>query len=234
MSALTIGGLTPLTTTDYPEQLAAVVFCQGCPWNCRYCHNGHLIPRRSEQGIPWFEVRQFLERRRGLLDAVVFSGGEPTLQAGLADAMGEARSLGFKIGLHTAGPRPDRLAAVLPLVDWVGMDIKAPFERYDRITQTRGSGERARESAALLLGSGVDCEFRTTVHPALTSPDDLLALAQTLRAMGVSRYTLQEFRSTGCADPELLSLPAGAGWAPALLETIGSGFGDFSLRRAEF
>lgn len=234
MNTLAVGGLTPLTTTDYPGQLAAVVFCQGCPWHCRYCHNGHLIPWRSEHRIPWSGVRQFLERRRGLLDAVVFSGGEPTLQAGLADAMGEIRTLGFKVGLHTAGPRPDRLAAILPLADWVGMDIKAPFERYDRVTQARGSGERARESAALLIGSGIDCEFRTTVHPALISPDDLLALAQTLSAMGASRYALQEFRSTGCADPELLSLPAGAGWAPALLETIGSGFKAFSLRRAGF
>ena len=79
----------------------------------------------------------------GLLDAVVFSGGEPTLQAGLLDAMLEVRELGFKIGLHTAGMYPQRLAAILPLMDWVGMDVKAPFADYARITGTPGSGERA-------------------------------------------------------------------------------------------
>ena len=79
---LRIGGLTPLSTTDYPGQLAAAVFCQGCPWRCGYCHNPHLIPATVKQGIDWVEVMRFLERRRGLLDAVVFSGGEPTLQPG--------------------------------------------------------------------------------------------------------------------------------------------------------
>ncbi|MBI3069525.1 MAG: 4Fe-4S cluster-binding domain-containing protein, partial [Betaproteobacteria bacterium] len=74
---LRVGGLVPLTTTDYPGRLAAVVFCQGCPWRCGYCHNPHLLPARRTAPIAWHAVRDFLERRRGLLDAVVFSGGEP-------------------------------------------------------------------------------------------------------------------------------------------------------------
>ena len=117
---LRVGGLTPLSTTDWPGMLAAVVFCQGCPWRCGYCHNPDLIPARGDHEIPWEDVLAFLRRRQGLLDGVVFSGGEPTAQAGLADAMREVRALGFKIGLHTGGMYPQRLAAVLPLVDWVG------------------------------------------------------------------------------------------------------------------
>ena len=158
---LTLGGLTRLSASDYPGKLAAVVFCQGCAWRCGYCHNAHLQPRRGREEIAWSDVLAFLQRRRGLLDAVVFSGGEPTLQAGLAPAMREVKALGFLVGLHTAGIVPRRLAEVLPLVDWVGMDVKAPFDRHERVTGVRGSARRARASRALVLASGVACEFHT-------------------------------------------------------------------------
>jgi pyruvate formate lyase activating enzyme len=163
---LVVGGLTPLSTADYPKHLSAVVFCQGCPWRCGYCHNPHLLPAERSGQIAWSNVLSFLDRRRGLLDAVVFSGGEPLAQSGLADAMHAARSMGFKIGLHTGGAYPERFAEVLPLVDWVGFDIKARFAEYRRITAVPGSGDRALASAMLLLGSGVEHEFRTTVHRA--------------------------------------------------------------------
>jgi pyruvate formate lyase activating enzyme len=197
LSGVDVGGLTPLSTTDYPGQLAAVVFCQGCPWQCGYCHNPHLIPRDSNAGgLSWPEVKAFLLRRQGLLDAVVFSGGEPTLQSGLAQACQEARELGFKIGLHTAGPYPARLTEVLPWLDWVGMDVKASFADYDRITGVPGSGERARESLSLLLDSGVAHEIRTTVHPDLLSAERLIAWPR-LAALGIE--TSQAFRAQGCA-----------------------------------
>lgn len=200
--SLQVGGLTPLTTTDYPGQLAAVVFCQGCPWQCGYCHNPHLIPR-SDDTKGWLEVVSFLGRRQGLLDAVVFSGGEPTLQSGLLDACLAVREMGFKVGLHTAGTYPERLGAVLPLLDWVGMDIKAPFDDYERTTGVPGSGERARESLLALLAGGVAYEVRTTVHSGLLNADQLLALAKDLAALGVKHYVLQEFRARGCADAAL-------------------------------
>ncbi|HEX7972614.1 MAG TPA: anaerobic ribonucleoside-triphosphate reductase activating protein, partial [Thiobacillus sp.] len=152
---LRVGGLTPLSTTDWPGQLAAVVFCQGCPWRCGYCHNPDLIPARGANEIPWDDVLAFLHRRQGLLDGVVFSGGEPTLQAALPDAMREVRALGFRIGLHTGGAYPQRLAAVLPLVDWVGFDVKAPFADYARITGAAGSGARALAGLQQVLASGV-------------------------------------------------------------------------------
>ena len=107
--------------------LAAVVFCQGCPWRCGYCHNPGLIPPQGEHEVRWESVLEFLQRRRDLLDGVVFSGGEPTLQSGLDDAIRDVRALGFKIGLHTGGMYPQRLESILQRVDWVGMDVKAPF-----------------------------------------------------------------------------------------------------------
>jgi pyruvate formate lyase activating enzyme len=204
MTTLRVGGLTPLSTTDWPGMLAAVVFCQGCPWRCGYCHNPGLIPAHSDNELPWEDVLAFLRRRQGLLDGVVFSGGEPTLQAALADAMREVRSLGFKIGLHTGGAYPRRLAEVLPLVDWVGLDAKAPFTDYARVTGVAGSGDRARASLEQVLASGVDHEIRTTVHPALLGDAEVVDLARDLSSRGVERYVIQPFRGQGCRNAALV------------------------------
>jgi pyruvate formate lyase activating enzyme len=205
MMTLRVGGLTPLSTTDWPGMLAAVVFCQGCPWRCGYCHNPDLIPARGDNEIAWEEVMSFLRRRQGLLDGVVFSGGEPTLQRDLPQAMREVRALGFRIGLHSGGAYPDKLAAVLPLVDWVGLDVKAPFAAYPRITGAAGSGAPALASLEHLLASGVDHEIRTTVHPALLADAEVEQLAQALSSRGVKRYVVQAFRSQGCRDEALCS-----------------------------
>ena len=205
-----------------------MVYCQGCPWRCGYCHNPHLLPGRAAGGIAWSEVLAFLGRRRGLLDAVVFSGGEPTAQPGLAQAMREAKALGYRIGLHSAGIYPRRFAEVLPLVDWVGFDAKAPFDAaYERVTGVRASGEAALESARALLASGVDCEFRTTWHAGFLSPTELDRLTRTLTELGVRRYALQEFRASG-----------GVGFRPerdavaADVIVLARRFPQFSLRRA--
>ncbi|KAB2308415.1 anaerobic ribonucleoside-triphosphate reductase activating protein [Betaproteobacteria bacterium SCN2] len=202
---LRVGGVTPLSASDWPGQLSAVVFCQGCPWRCGYCHNPELIAPRSDREIPWREVMDFLQRRQGLLDAVVFSGGEPTLQAGLPQAMRAARALGYKIGLHTGGMYPRRLAAALPFADWVGMDVKAPFAEYARITGMKDSGTPVRESLQLLLASNVAHEIRTTVHPALLADDEVEEIAHELVALGVKHYVVQAFRSQGCSNEILRS-----------------------------
>lgn len=118
--ALRVGGLVPLTTLDYPGMLACVLFCQGCAWRCRYCHNPDLIPPRGSAEVDWRRVLLFLQRRQDLLDAVVFSGGEPTLQEGLPAAMDEVREMGFRIGLHSAGIKPASFANALAHADWVG------------------------------------------------------------------------------------------------------------------
>jgi pyruvate formate lyase activating enzyme len=195
MGQLRVGGLTPLTTIDFPGELAAVVFCQGCPWRCPYCHNGHLIPARGANLIPWGQVLGFLDARRGLLDAVVFSGGEPTLQAGLDAAMESVRRLGFKVGLHTAGPYPDRLGRVLHLVDWVGLDIKALPEHYPEVTGVPGSGERAWESLRVLLDSGVAHEVRTTPMAGRDASTYLESLTRRLAETGVGRHRIQACRA---------------------------------------
>jgi pyruvate formate lyase activating enzyme len=229
---LRVGGLTALSTTDYPGRLSAVVFCQGCPWRCGYCHNPHLLPVRGAAQLRWRDVTAFLERRIGLLDAVVFSGGEPLAQTDLAGAMRTVRSMGFDVGLHTGGAYPDRLAGVLPLVDWVGFDVKTAFADYARITMVEGSGRHAQASARLLLASGVAHEFRTTVHPQQHTPQSLGVLADCLAELGVRRYALQEFRASGCADGALRTDVRSSFLTTAWCAEIASRFEQFLVRRA--
>jgi pyruvate formate lyase activating enzyme len=162
-----------------------------------------LLPVRSDEQISWPDILAILEKRRGLLDGVVFSGGEPTLQKALPEAMQTMRAMGFGIGLHTGGPYPERLAAVLPLTDWVGFDIKAPFADYERITRVPGSGKKALASLRHLLRSGVAYELRTTVHPALLNHAAMEQIRTELTALGGRNHAVQTFRSMGCANEAL-------------------------------
>ena len=223
---LKVGGLTRLSTCDWPGELAAVVFCQGCVWDCAYCHNPGLRPARGACSDTWPEVLEFLTSRRGLLDAVVFSGGEPLLQPALLRAVGEVRALGFRTGLHTTGMLPDRFAAILPHLDWVGFDVKAPRASYARITGLEQSGERAFSSLQMLLASRTACEIRTTVHPALHSVQEMLTLKEELLQLGVRSYTMQQFRTQGVRADRIS--PAEA--ALSLPEDFHSGFAAFQVR----
>lgn len=190
---LNIGGILPFTTIDFPGHLAAVVFLQGCSWRCPYCHNSHLIDVHK-QGDDWETLRNFLQSRRGLLDGVVFSGGEPLLQSGLSAAIAEIKKMGFKVALHTSGSSPQRLEQNLPQLDWVGLDIKTTYENYAQVTGVSGSGDKVQQSLEHLLASGVDYEVRTTVDPNVVTEEIVVELAETLAEAGVSHYVLQECR----------------------------------------
>jgi pyruvate formate lyase activating enzyme len=224
---LRIGGLTPLTSVDFPGELSAVLYCRGCPWRCPYCHNAELQDPDGPSAPAWPEVLDFLQRRRGLLDAVVFSGGEPTVQRALPEAMAEVRQLGFKVGLHTAGPYPERLGPLLPLLDWVGLDIKALPEDYPRVTATPGSGERAWQSLRLLLDAGLDLEVRTTPMPGLDDPPYLARLSRRLADAGLGRWVLQQCREV----PQGVSAPKPRRLAASDLEIVNAvhGFDRFVL-----
>lgn len=223
---LQLGGLVPLTSIDFPGHLAAVLFCQGCPWHCRYCHNPHLLPADAPPELAWADARDFLKERVGFLDGVVFSGGEPLLQPRLPEAMSEVKNLGFKVGLHTAGIIPARLAKVLPLVNWVGMDIKAPFHAYKKVTGLAGSGFKAEESLELLLATPhLDYEIRTTVDPALLNKADIGQLAEMLAKQGVRHFVLQACQPSG-SSMQAMNLWEDAG----LLDELAGLFPVFEVR----
>jgi len=219
--ALRVGGVVPFTATDYPDALAAVIFCQGCPWHCPYCHNPHLIPFRGEDLRDFARIVEWLGTRRGLLDAVVFSGGEPTAQRALGAAIDAVRAMGFAVGLHTAGVYPGRLADLLRRVDWIGLDVKAPMARYAELCGARTGGIAAFASLDIVIASQVPYEVRTTVHPQLTSADALIELARELAARSVTRWTLQRFRATGCSDAALVAdAPGPSMWTEPLLAQL--------------
>lgn len=198
-----VGGFTPFTTIDFPGELAAVVYLQGCPWRCRYCHNGELLDTGVTAPVAWDDVLEKLHARCGLLDAVVFSGGEPTAQQALTGAIRQVRELGFKVGLHSAGCYPQRLAALIPMLDWVGLDIKALPQDYPALTGVTDSGERAFESLRLVRGSGVRHEVRVTVHGRLLESPRLQRLLDELQRCGVNQPVLQRCRDVAMLDPGL-------------------------------
>ncbi len=205
-----VAGIVPLTTVDFPERLAMVVFTQGCPWRCSYCYNAHM--RRL--GLPthwrWRQVCDLLDCRRGFLEAVVFSGGEPTLHRGLGNAVRTVKSKGFLVGLHTAGIFPERLRILLPLLDWVGLDIKAPFdEGYARLTGDRQSAAKVRASLKMLLASGIHFQLRTTVTPDAQGEYSFEEVRRLLRRLGAPEPLKQFVRLANSAftmetlhDPE--------------------------------
>ncbi len=231
---LKAGGFVPFTATDYPGHLAAVIFVQGCPWRCGYCHNPHLQERTPDSPLDWEAILNVLRRRSGMLDGVVFSGGEPTMDPALGEAMRVIRQLGFKIGLHTGGTHPRRLREVLPWVDWVGLDVKAGFQDYDAITRVANSGDAARESLKILLDAGTALECRSTIHPQLHTPDAVLALGQYLHQAGVQNYALQIFRPQGCRDAGLNDSGQALSAYPGLhiSQALAKLFPSFEVRRS--
>lgn len=195
-----ICGLQKLAMVDYPGKLAATVFTGGCNLRCPFCHNALLVTQLNENPEEYDpdDVLSFLKTRRGLLDGVVISGGEPLMQSGAADFIRGVKDLGFAVKLDTNGTFPDRLAALRNdhLIDYVAMDIKNSPEHY---AQTAGIPNfdlaPVRESAALLMDNSVPFEFRTTLVREFHQPADLLSIGEWLR--GAPRYFLQTFVDSG-------------------------------------
>ena len=189
---LNIGGILKFSTLDYPGKLSSVIFCQGCPNRCVYCHNPEFIPFRDCEDNKYNKVLEFLDTRRGLLDAVVFSGGEPLMQVGLQDAMKRIKEMGFLIGLHTSGYNSEKFSEVIGLTNWVGFDIKTVFNKYKDITQNEPSGVMAETSFNRLIHSNISYEIRTTFDSRYITFDDLKQIAYMLKEKGVTKWIVQE------------------------------------------
>lgn len=221
---LNIAGLVPFSSVDWPGKLVAVAFLQGCPWRCPYCHNAQILDPRAKGSVTWPEVVSLLESRRGLLDGIVFSGGEALMQAGsgaLEAAMCQAKELGFEVGLHAGGAYPAGLRALLDsrVVDWVGLDIKALPEDYPLATGRSGGGKRALESLdALVSHPQVEHEVRLTLWPGLVASREGVAnmgdalidyareVATLVAGRGAKNFAVQRYRvpaGTRDATPEI-------------------------------
>lgn len=223
-----LGGWQPFSACDWPGRLCAVVFLAGCPWRCGYCHNPHLLTRQAGSA-DWPRFLAWLSQRRGLLDGVVFSGGEPLQEPALPQLLQQVRAMGFATGLHTGGSHPPRLAAALPLLDWVGLDIKTLPPHYAALTGVAGSGQRVQHSLSLLQASGVAFECRSSIHPQWHTPRTLQRMAAWLAGRGVRHYHWQLLRPPPGATAHWQAAPPG--WPDAaLLADTAARFDAFSLR----
>ena len=199
-----VKGWVKSTLVDYPEKVAASLFCGSCNFCCPNCHNPALV--LNPQQVPDIsekEIWALLEKRCGLLDGVVISGGEPTLQPDLAAFAARIREMGYSVKLDTNGYRPMTLGALIDaeLVDYVAMDIKAPLDRYDEAAGVSIDADRIMQSIDLLLRCQVEYEFRTTVVPGLLGEADIASVARLIE--GAQAYYLQQFSPHNTLDPRM-------------------------------
>ena len=192
-------GLQKLSLVDFPGKVAATVFTGGCDLRCPFCHNAPLVlPGRGTSALDAGAVLDFLASRRGLLDGVVLSGGEPLLQPDAADFLAEVKAMGFSVKLDTNGCHPDALADILDrrLADYVAMDIKNSLEKYPWTVGVPGFDTAPVERSARLLMEGpADYEFRTTLVRPFHEVGDMETIGRWLR--GARRYYLQAFVDSG-------------------------------------
>lgn len=197
-----IGGIQKLSLIDYPGKMSATIFTRGCNFRCHYCHNAELVvPELFGAPISESYVLDFLESRKGVLEAVAITGGEPTLQADLLDFMAKTKQMGYLVKLDTSGVTPDVIEEALrrKLVDYIAMDLKGPFEMYGAITLSYVKVEDVKRSISLIMSSGIGYEFRTTIVRSQLSESDILHIAECIR--GSSMYVLQRFSNTKTLDP---------------------------------
>lgn len=209
-----IEGMQKLTLLDFPGQVACTLFAHGCNLRCPFCHNAGLVVRKPEDEISKDELAAFLNKRKGLLDGICLTGGEPLLQRDAKEFIAFLRSFGFKIKLDTNGAFPERLKEIIDerLVDYIAMDIKSSPEGYAKATGIQDIDiEPFKTSAALIMSSGIDYEFRTTAVKGIHTAADFEGIAEWIK--GAKRYYIQRFTDSG--------------------DLIGNGFEAFSGQESE-
>lgn len=198
-----LGGLQKSSLIDFPGKVCAIVFTIGCNFRCPYCHNPELVDETADE-ISEDEFFAFLEKRVGLLDAVSITGGEPTLHKDLVSFIARIKKMGFLVKLDSNGTNPDTLREVInkKIVDYVAMDIKSPFEKYE-ISVTRPVDlDKIQESINILLEGKVDYEFRTTVIKGILTPEDFELMGKMIE--GAKIYYLQKFVPTKVLNPSFI------------------------------
>jgi pyruvate formate lyase activating enzyme len=205
-----IGGLEPLTLLDFPDRVACIVFTIGCNLRCGYCHNPHLVLqkyRREKEDMSEEKFFAFLDSRQGLLDGVVISGGEPTIQRDLIDFIRRIKERGFLVKLDTNGTNPEVIGGLLEekLIDYIAMDVKHVPAKYEKACGRNVATSDIEESVQRIIASGIEHEFRTTVVPSLHTEEDVRRIAQFCK--GCRKYTIQAFRPrTPLLDPRFEKL----------------------------
>ncbi len=189
-----IGGFQKLTLVDFPGKVAATVFTQGCNFRCGYCHNPELVlPQFFQAPLPAEEIFNYLNDRRGKIEGVVITGGEPTIQKGLEFFIARIKKMGFAVKLDTNGSLPEILSSLikLKLLDYIAMDVKSSLGTYSQITGVASDTTKILESIDLIIKSGIPYQFRTTLVKEFCSEKDLRDIRLLIRQ--ADHYVLQPF-----------------------------------------
>lgn len=200
-----IGGLQKTTLIDFPGKIAATIFISGCSFRCPWCYSPELVLPEKIKKHPKISEKylfDFLEKRKGLLDGVCLTGGEPTIHKNLPDFIKKIKKLGYLVKLDTNGSNPEMLQRLIneKLVDYVAMDIKAPKEKYNKLVGVKINIQKIQKSIDILKEGKVDYEFRSTIVPTVHAKEDVIAMAKWIK--GAKRYYLQNFRPEKTIDPK--------------------------------
>jgi pyruvate formate lyase activating enzyme len=205
-----IGGLQKNSLLDYPGKISAIIFTQGCNFRCHFCYNPMLVwPIKSDKNkdkpcakgqekdqfrLDEADLFHFLKKRAGKIDAVVISGGEPTIHSDLPKFIDRIKKIGYLIKLDTNGTNPEMLLKLMRggLLDYIAMDIKTSFEKYEKAVGIKCDLKKIEKSVKLIMASNLKYEFRTTLAPGLVDSDDLLEISQIIK--GADQWFLQKFR----------------------------------------
>lgn len=211
-----IKGFQKTTLLDYPEHVACTVFTGGCNFRCPFCHNASLVTHtQNVDNVDENDILTYIKKRKGILDGVCVTGGEPLLMTDIGDFLLKIKELGLKVKLDTNGSFPDRLESLIDsgLVDYVAMDIKNSFEKYALTAGTKEFPSDIKKSIKIIMDKAPDYEFRTTVVRELHTAQDIESITQYI--VGAKRYFLQTYVDSGdilCgefsaySEPEMLSL----------------------------
>ena len=230
---MVLGGYQKLTLIDYPGKIATTVFTVGCSFRCPFCHNPELV--LGSQLLVYSNIEkeffEFLKKRKGKLEGVCITGGEPTIQPDLVDFIKKVKNLGYFVKLDSNGSRPDALRNIIQnkMVDFIAMDIKNAPEKYKKTTGGMADLERIKLSVDMIMNSGIDYEFRTTVVPGIHEEKDFDEISKWIK--GARAYYLQEYREGKILDPNLKKVTKGKMInLDSIGEKIKNNFGKFGIR----
>ena len=216
-----IGALQKFSLIDYPGKVCAIIFTVGCNFRCGYCHNPELVdPKQFPKPMPAEKIISFLQKRKGKLEAITITGGEPTLQPDLLSFLEQVKRHGYLVKLDTNGTNPNMLQQTIKdkLVDYIAMDIKGPLDRYREIVNITPNINAIEESISLIMNSGIEYEFRTTITKPQIRTKDIIEIGKLIK--GAKLFALQKFIPSKTNDPAFLKAATYTDQEFALLQEI--------------
>ncbi|MDI6799230.1 MAG: anaerobic ribonucleoside-triphosphate reductase activating protein [Actinomycetota bacterium] len=195
----------PTSMIDWPGKISCVIFLGGCNLRCPFCQNSILIDKKADnKNIEITQIQEYLLSKKNWLDGIVITGGEPSINHELGELISLFKAIGYPVKLDTNGTRPRALSRLIKedLISYFALDIKTSFEKYDLLGASKKDAGAVLESIDLIIESGLDHEFRTTVVPGLVEPEDVLQIATMLKERGAGKYYLQQFNPKNVLSEE--------------------------------